>query len=93
LIFHTYGFEIKCFDLQKGLGIEKVDIVKIDVEGAEKEVLLGMKDTIAGSNDVEILFEAWNGNYLGECRKVLQDYGSVVEGKDIDKMYRARGNG
>ena len=75
-----------------GLGIEKVDIVKIDVEGAEKEVLLGMRNTIAGSSNIELLFEAWrNSTNLEECRKVLQDYGLVVENKEIDReMYRAR---
>jgi FkbM family methyltransferase len=74
-----------------GLGIKEVDIVKIDVERAEKEVLLGMKDTIANSNKIEILFEAWDERYLLECKKVLQSYGLVVDDKKIeDGIYRAR---
>lgn len=78
-------------NILNGLGIDKINVVKIDVEGAEKEVLLGMKEAISRNNDIEILFEAWNSSYLGECRKVLQDYGLVVEDKEIDStVYRAR---
>jgi FkbM family methyltransferase len=78
-------------NILKGLSVAVVDIVKIDVEGAEKEVLLGMQDIMAKSNNIEILFEAWDENRLEECRKVLEDNGLVVEDKEIDKkMYRAR---
>jgi FkbM family methyltransferase len=73
-----------------GLGIKEVNIVKMDVEGAEKEVLLGMKDTIAESKNIEILFEACNESYLLECKKILQSYGLVVDDKEVDGgMYRA----
>ena len=41
----------------------------------------------------EILFEAWNSIYLGECRKALQDYGLVVEDKEIDKKCIEQGKG
>ena len=74
-----------------GLGIKEVDIVKIDVEGAEKEVLLGMKETVAASKNIEILFEAWNEDYLTECRKILQGYGLTVDNNKIDdNMFRAK---
>jgi FkbM family methyltransferase len=77
-------------NILKGLGIEKVDMVKIDVEGAEKEVLLGMRDTVARSNSIEILFEAWNEDYYMECRKILEGYGFVVADKKMDdQMYLA----
>lgn len=78
-------------NILSGLGIKEVNIVKMDVEGAEKEVLLGMKETVSASKNIEILFEAWNENYLIECRKILQSYGLVVDDKEVDdRMYRAR---
>jgi FkbM family methyltransferase len=78
-------------NILKGLGIKEVDVVKIDVEGAEKEVLLGMKETVSSSNTIEVLFEAWNEDYLLECKKILKDYGLSVGDKGIDgNMYRAR---
>ena len=77
-------------NILKGLGIEKVDVVKIDVEGSEKEVLLGMKDTVARSNNIKILFEALNGDYYLDCKKILESYGFVADDKRIDAlMYKA----
>jgi len=81
-------------NILKGLGVEKVDVVKIDVEGAEQEVLTGMKETIARSNNIEILFEAWDDIYLEGCKKILYGYGLIVEDKEIEsRVYRARRNG
>jgi FkbM family methyltransferase len=75
-------------NILSGLGIKEVEI---DVEGAEREVLLGMEKTMTGSNNIEVLFEAWNEDYLLECKKILQDYGLAVDDQEIDgNMYRAR---
>lgn len=78
-------------NILKDLGIKKVDMVKMDVEGAEAEVLLGMKDTVFNSSNIEILFEAMNKKYLGECSRVLDGYGLTVDSEEIDnRIYRAR---
>lgn len=42
------------------LGIEKVNIIKIDVEGAEMAVLRGALHTLKRSEDVKIVFESWS---------------------------------
>jgi FkbM family methyltransferase len=38
-------------------GTKRIDVVKIDVEGAELEVLEGMKDTLANHRDIVLLVE------------------------------------
>jgi FkbM family methyltransferase len=74
-----------------GLEIKEVDMVKIDVEGAEEEVLLGMKETIANSNKIEILFEAWDESHLSGCREILIGYGLEIDERKFDKiMYQAK---
>ena len=71
-----------------------VDLVKMDVEGLEKEVLLGMEKTISNSKNIEVLFESWDESYLIECKKVLQSYGLVIDDKVRDLMnYRAKSTG
>jgi FkbM family methyltransferase len=39
------------------LGTKRIDVVKIDVAGAELEVLAGMKDTLAHHRDIVLLVE------------------------------------
>jgi len=52
-------------------------VVKIDVEGAEVEVLRGMDSTLANDRPI-IVFEA-RERTLGECRKILSNHGYGVE--------------
>ncbi len=66
------------------LNIRKVDLVKIDVEGAERQVLEGMKN-ILKSGKAKIIFEAWNQEYVDACRKVLEKYGYKI--KHLDNWY------
>lgn len=40
-------------------GLTDIGFIKIDVEGFEKEVLLGALETLKGSNYPKILFESW----------------------------------
>lgn len=43
--------------LVKQLGLSKVDVIKIDVEGVEPEVFEGMKETIANNPGLKIIIE------------------------------------
>lgn len=68
-----------------------VGFIKIDVEGHEKNVLLGAKDTLKLNNYPPILFESWapgehpehNQDYVANLRKelfeVLEDYGYTIQ--------------
>lgn len=42
--------------------LENIGLIKIDVEGFEKEVLLGGLETLVNNNFPDIIFESW-GDY------------------------------
>jgi len=63
------------------LGIHFVNVVKIDVECAEEKVLAGMGKIISNNKSIEIFFEAWDENYLNQCKEVLNSYGLKVDGE------------
>jgi len=63
------------------LGVKKVNIVKIDVEGYEKYVLLGLKDTIKKHRPVVI---------MEFSRKTAQTFSDFNEFKSLMKDYRIR---
>jgi FkbM family methyltransferase len=46
-----------CVKLDDFLGNKKIDFVKIDIEGAEGEAILGMKKIIKNNPNIKILFE------------------------------------
>lgn len=83
---------VKCDTIDnmlKRLGIKSVDLVKMDIEGAEKEAILGMKETIANSPEIEILFEAFNRQYVRECADALKQVGIMNEPVEMaDNMYK-----
>ncbi|MBI2084145.1 MAG: FkbM family methyltransferase [Candidatus Aenigmarchaeota archaeon] len=64
--------------------ISDVDFVKIDVEGAEPEVLKGMKNILSAGN-TKIIFEAWDEEHFRKCMKILDKYRYVA--KRIGKIY------
>jgi len=71
-------------NILKKMKIKNVDLIKIDVEGAESNVLEGMENVLK-SGKAKIIFEAWNDVYLASCRKILQNYNYKI--KHLDKMY------
>lgn len=62
----------------KNNNIKKVDLVKIDVEGAEILVLKGAKETLK-KNHPKIIFEAWNEDYLSKIKKFLKPFNYRID--------------
>ncbi len=60
-------------DILDRVGVKDVDLVKIDVEGAEPKVMEGMKRLLQTSKP-KIIFEAWDASFVEACRKVLETY-------------------
>ena len=58
----------------KQYGISNVDWVKIDVEGAETEVLVGMKETIENSPNLKMLVEV-NRSNEHDIDQILSGFG------------------
>lgn len=60
-------------NILKKLKIKSVNLIKIDVEGAETDVLKGAMKTLKSSHP-KIVFEAWDENYLAKCKKILDKF-------------------
>ena len=59
---HRQSVRVPVISLDEYLGregVERVDVVKIDVQGAEMDVLLGMRQTLARSPQVVLFTEFW----------------------------------
>lgn len=54
------------------IGNPRVDVIKIDVEGAENRVLAGMTYTLANNPEVVLLCELWTGS--SEKREVMKQF-------------------
>jgi FkbM family methyltransferase len=76
--------------------VDAVDIVKIDVEGAELEVLRGMAGLAGRSNAPYLLVEccphtlAAYGHTTGELVSLLEEYGYAVYNVDVNRLVRRR---
>ncbi|MBM3228373.1 FkbM family methyltransferase, partial [Candidatus Pacearchaeota archaeon] len=68
----------KLDDILKELKIKRVDLIKIDVEGAEADVLKGTEKTLKKYHP-KIIFEAWNKEYLEKCKKILDKFGYKIK--------------
>jgi len=66
----------------KELKIKRVDLIKIDVEGAESLVLEGARETLKKFHP-KIIFEAWDENHLDKAKEVLRQFNYKI--KQIDK--------
>jgi len=64
-------------------GIESADWVKIDVEGAEVEVLAGMKKVIGNSPNLRILIEVSSGNEREVDRILSAFHKTCIKGRDM----------
>ena len=70
-------------NILKELKISKVDLIKIDVEGAENLVLKGALETLKNSHP-KIVFEAWDKNHLDKIKEVLEPLNYKI--KQINKV-------
>jgi len=68
----------KLDNILKNLKIKNVDLIKIDVEGAEADVLKGAEKTLKKYHP-RIIFEAWNEEYLDKIKKVLQPFNYKIK--------------
>jgi FkbM family methyltransferase len=59
--------EVECTTLDLFLGGGPVDVVKIDVEGAELRTLAGMEASLAASGDQVTMFVEWNPGTLRQA--------------------------
>jgi FkbM family methyltransferase len=76
---------IKVDTLMKELGLSKVDLVKIDVEGYEYHVFRGAVDLLGGADAPDVIFEfvdwaeeAAVGAYIGASQQILREMGYRV---------------
>jgi len=74
--------------LQKN-GIPQVNWIKIDVEGAEFEVLKGSADILSISKDISLLIEVHNPSDIDHYKQImdfLKPYNFKIE---FEKIYRS----
>jgi len=60
------------------LGIDRVDWIKLDVEGVETEVLQGAAIILSTCRNIGVIFEAWNDYYLDGIKKTLAPYDFTI---------------
>jgi len=65
------------------LKIKKVDLIKIDVEGAESLVLNGALKTLKNSHP-KIILEAWDKEHLDKVKEILKPFNYKI--KKIDNF-------
>ena len=70
-------------NILKELKIKKIDLMKVDVEGAEADVLEGAVKTLNKSHP-KIVFEAWNSVHLKRVEKILSKFNYKI--KKIDDI-------
>jgi FkbM family methyltransferase len=71
-----------------GIKHEEVNWIKIDVEGAEYEVLRGAKDILSKSRDISLLIEVHNLSETTDLYKPISEFISLYNFKiDSEKVY------
>jgi FkbM family methyltransferase len=73
----------------KRIGVKHVDFIKVDVEGMEAFVFKGARKTLSRNKNLQIIFEAWDDNYLKNCQKILNKFGYKIS-ELMPTMYLAQ---
>jgi len=82
---------IRLDDILTDLGINNTTCIKIDVEGAEEEVIQGAVHIINNSDNLKIIFESWNTSQFNKCKQLLEQCGMNVGDDMIEwKTYLAQ---
>jgi hypothetical protein len=73
-------------NLLRSVGIDQVNWIKIDVEGAEYEVLKGAKEILSASKDISILVEVHGKDTYGPTIELLRSNNFKIE---FEKSYES----
>jgi FkbM family methyltransferase len=65
--------------LLERLGINRIAVLKIDVEGGEPQVLRGAKRVLGSNPGIKIVFEALDGEMLADIVQVLEPAGFKIK--------------
>jgi FkbM family methyltransferase len=65
--------------LQNGINAEDVNWVKIDVEGAELEVLRGATNVLSKSENISLLIEVHGSHLYAPIKEFIHDFNFMVE--------------
>jgi FkbM family methyltransferase len=68
----------KLDDVLRELDVDVVDLMKLDVEGAEAECLRGAEELLRSNKIRRLLFECATPDLERECRSILEHYGYAV---------------
>jgi hypothetical protein len=82
---------MKLDNILNGIGIQKVDFIKIDVEEAEVEVLEGAQQIISNSNSLKILVSC-SDKSLGRTSEILGNHGIVIKSIWRNAIYGEKGS-
>lgn len=66
-------------DILAEIRVFKIDLLKIDVEGAEAHVLLGARRTLRNTKKIRIIFEALDEAAFRKCQKILEPLGYRIK--------------
>jgi len=77
----------KLDNIVKELKLNRVDLIKIDVEGFESNVLIGAIDTLKKYHP-KIIFEVWDKTYLNKVKNVLELFNYQIK-KIAEENYLA----
>jgi len=72
----------KAMPLDAILGGLLPSMVKMDVEGAEKEVMQGLSSTVSGDAPMKVVFESLDAASLEECWSLLSSHGFAISSLD-----------
>lgn len=79
------GISLDDFLKKQRISVSEVSVIKIDVEGAETEVLKGAKNLLENGN-ARIIFEAWSEKEFVKCKEIFERYNYSVSTLDLQNF-------